>query len=215
METLLVVLLFITVAIVFKAADYCIKSSRRENMYKKVGWIAEKKNPMYHYKNVNLRYNELTYYIMRQQAELSLPKEFCIDFTNEDEKMCVEKILDIHKDYVVKMYFSDFLPDGKLVCKLTQEEYYIYSLYDFLYHNLDERDLRYLGDIYKFKEKDKPYSTYTLTEVGRTSYKIYLIALMFIESHEKTKNLFKYINPNLKAHIMDYLKTNEITFVKL
>ena len=208
-------LVFVVVTIVLKTIEYCIKSSRRENLYKKVGWIAEKEKRIYAYKDVDLRDEELIYYVMQQQMKMSIPKEFCIDFTNEDEKACIDKILNIHKDYVTEMYFSNFLSLSKNICKLTSEEYYMYSLYNFLYHNLDERDLKYLGyDIYKFKEQNKPYSTYTLTDEGRASYKIYLITLMFTETHERTRNLFEYINPETKKHIMDYLKTNEVEFVR-
>ena len=214
MEVFLYCLLFSALMSGIKLFDYCQKSHRSQNIFKKVGWIVEREHPMSCYSEmVRLRDEELIYYVLQEQTKMDLQKEFFLDYSNEAERMYAEKILNYHKEYVVKFYFSDFLMKNKNICKLNSLEYYMFSLYMYLNNNADTNAFH--GEIYKFEKSEKPYSYYTLTDFGRAFYKIYLITLIFTESNEKTKKLFKYIDPNFKNHIMDYLKKNEVSFVRL
>ena len=111
MESFLVCLLFVAITVLSKMIDYLIKSNRNDSIFRMVAWIAEREKFCV-YKDVNLRSEELIYYVEKQQIKMSIPKDFCIDFTNKDENAYVEKILNIHKDYVIQQYFSNFLSNG-------------------------------------------------------------------------------------------------------
>lgn len=163
----------------------------RRDLYKKVGWIAEKEKTTVAYGgNVSLRSEDLIYYIMQQQIELDIPKQYCIDFSNISEKKNVEVILNCHKNKVVESYFHDFLSKSRKVCQLKSLEYYFFSLYCFFYN----------------EHKDESNFRWSLNDYGRAYCKLYLITTMFVESNEKIKNLFEYINPNLKKITMEHLE---------
>lgn len=190
--TLISSIIFFGVIFGWKLFDHLQKSYRSQNMYKKVGWIAEKESlNMVYSESVQLRDYDLLSYIIEEQSKLNISKEFCIDFSNEGEKKNVEEILNYHKNKVVELYFRGFLSKSRKVCQLSSLEYYFFSLYSFLY-----------------KEIDKGQSSFkwSLNDNGRAFFKIYLITNMFVENNEKTKNLFDYINPNLKKLTMEHLE---------
>ena len=186
------------------------KLYRNHNMYKKIGWIAEKEKTTVAYGNTDasLRSEYLIYYIVQQQRELDIPKQYCIDISNETEKANVEEILNVHKNDVVKSYFHDFLKKDKVFCKLNSLEYYMFSLNCFLQKNLENYE--YIDKIYSSREyTDKTHYHRQLTDYGRTYYKLYLITKMFCKENEKTKMLIGGINSN---SIMENLKNNKVEF---
>ena len=161
-------------------------------MYKKIGWIAEKDKCTSAYsEDVSLRSEDLIYYIMEQQGESDIPKQYRIDFTNKSEIKNVEEILNTHRNNVVESYFHGFLSKSRKICKLEPLEYYFFSLYCFLY-----------------KEIDKGHSSFewNLNDNGRAFFKLYLITNIFVESNEKVKKLFNYINPNIKKLTMEHIE---------
>lgn len=190
----------------------CKDNIYKANLFYKVSWIAEKRHPMVYYKDVDLRHEELIYYIVKEQRRLNIPEHLCIDFSNENEKNYAEEILTLHKNEVIKSYFSNFLAKSKNIRKLDSLEYYLYSLHRFLNNELNEyktnQDKIYGDQDYS----DMPYIRCTLTDFGRTYYKLFLITQMFIENNEKTRNLYKYINPEQKNHITEQLEKNEVVF---
>lgn len=206
-------LLFFTFLCSWRLFDYFKKSYMNNNMFKKVGWIAEKDCHMICYSdNVRLRDSDLISYIIKEQSNLEIPKDLYIDYSNETEKKNAEEILNIHKADVIKSYFCDFLTKSKNVCKLNSNEYYFYSLNCFIHKELNEYK-HHQDKIYSDKEyTDKTHFTCQLTDYGRTFYKLYLITLIYTEKNENIKKLFEYINPKLKMNIMEHLKTNEISF---
>ena len=185
-----------------------------KDMFKKIGWIVIKENNMRCYSNnVRLRSKELISYFYEEQRNLNIPDNLQLDYSNEVEKVDAEKILEAHRNHVIKSYFSDDLIKNKNIYSLNSLEYYMYSLHCFLHPEITKhRDNR--DKIYSFKSADKPYSHYTLTDYGRTYYKLYLITLMFLEKNEKTQKLFEYIDPKHKNHIIDDLQNNETSFVR-
>lgn len=194
--------------------EHLKKHQRNQNIFKKVGWIAEKDNFTICYSSsVQLRDEDLIYYIMNEQAKLNLPEKFCLDNTNETEKKYAEEILNLHKNDVVKSYFCDFLTKSKNICNLNSLEYYMFSLNDYLHKNSNVDSYYGRTKIYKFKSSDAPYSYYSLTDFGRTFFKLYLITNLFIQNNENTRKLYEHIDPNHKSHIMDYLEKNEVSFV--
>ncbi|MBE7053427.1 MAG: hypothetical protein E7391_04040 [Ruminococcaceae bacterium] len=193
--------------------EHLKKLHYNQNMFKKVGWIAEKENiTMYYDSSVDLRNEELLYYIMQEQSNSNLSKEFRVNFANDSEKKYAEEILEYHRKSVIKSYFSNFLTKTKNICKLNSLEYYLYSLYNFICDELNE--YKHNQDkIYENKEwLDETYFTCQLTDYGRTYYKLYLITHLFIIKNEKTRLLFEYINPEQKNNIMKYLQNNEVKF---
>lgn len=211
---LVVVVLFFLFLLGWRFFEDFKKLECNQNMFKKIAYIAERDDGhiMTH------RSNELWYYIMQEQHALDLPKKLCIDFRNETEKKDVEKILDLHKERVIKFYFNDSLIKSKDICKLNSLEYYFFSLYSFICSKVDKPiyDRNEIGgEIYKDREYIDEFSyKYQLTDYGRTYYKLYLITLMFLEKNEKTRKLFEYIDPKEKDRIVEYLEKNEITFFK-
>ena len=96
----------------WKLFDYFIKLYRNQNMYKKVGWIAEKDRHNICYSEfVRLRDYDLLSYIIKEQNKLNLSKEFCIDISNKSEKKNVEEILNTHRKNVIESYFHNTLSD--------------------------------------------------------------------------------------------------------
>lgn len=192
MENLFCVLLFFALLGGWKLFDHFKKLSRNENLFKKVGWIAEKESYSVCYSDrVKLRDKDLLSYLIEEQSELDIPKQYRIDFSNNSEIKNVEEILKFHKNKVVESYFQDCLSNSRKICQLKPLEYYFFSLYCFLY-----------------KEVDKGNSSFkwNLTDYGRAFFKLYLITNIFVEKNENTRKLFEYINPNLKNITMNHLE---------
>ena len=211
-EGLICTLITLIIIFAWRLFEYLKKLQRNQDMFKKVGWIAEKEcNTMCYSDSVRLRDMELISYIMEEQKKLNLPKRFCLDYSNDNEKKDAEEILNLHKNDVIKSYFHGLLTISKNIYKLSSLEYYFYSLYCFIYKELDEhkyQDKKYTNEEYT----DKTYFSCQLTDYGRTYYKLYLITFMFIEKNEKTRKLFKYINHEHKQHIAKNLDKNEVQF---
>lgn len=212
-DRLIFCIAFFLLLAVWKEFDHIKKLRQQQNLFQKIGWIAEKDNRnMVYSEFVRLRDYDLLSYIIEEQHNLNIPKQFCIDYSNETQKKYAEEILNLHKDDVIKLYFSDFLTKSKNICKLNSLEYYFYSLYCFIYKELKE--YRHYQDKIYFGEKytDNTHFSCKLTDFGRTYYKLYLISLMFIEGNEHTRKLFEYIDPKLKNRLMGYLENNEVVF---
>ncbi len=197
----------------WKMLAYLKETKFRNNLFKKVGWIAEKEIYSIYYEDfVKLRSKELISYIIEEQHNMKININYCIDFNNETEKTYAEEILDSFKKDVTKSYFCGFLTTSKNICNLNSLEYYMYSLEAFFKRNSELYKPFFSDKIYKFQKEDGSDSYYTLTDFGRTYYKLYLISLMFIENNPKTRILFEYIDPKFKNRLMGYLESNEICF---
>lgn len=184
-----------------------------KDMFGKIGWIAKRRSNMRNYSsNVGLRDEDLLTYICKEQRKLNIPENLQLDYSNETEKENAEKILESHKVYVIGSYFSDDLQKSKNIYKLKSLEYYMFSLHCFLRPEvIEHRD--YERKIYSFESRSRPYSYYTLTDYGKTYYKLYLITLMFVENNPNTRKLFEHIDPNHKKHIMDDIEKSKSSFV--
>ena len=189
---IIVIVLFIVCSIGWKVFDDLNKLYQIQNIYKKVGWIAEKEKSTVAYKDASLRSEDLIYYIMQYQRKLDTPKQYCIDFTSRSEVKNIEEILDYHKNKTVERYFHGFLSKSRKICKLTPLEYYFYSLYCFLYEEIEGA----YSSSFKWCSNDN----------GISYFKLYLIANIFVENNENTKKLFDYINPNFKKITMEHIE---------
>ena len=180
------------------------KLENSKNLYKKVAWIAEK-SP--YNSSCRLRDFELAEYIEFEQKKLNIPQQFNIDFSNETEKEHIIKILDTHKNHVVKSYFCDRLSESKKIYNLETKNYYFLSLYNFIYNNQYKQSLysnrEYISD-YRYKCQ--------LTEYGRVYYKLYLIIWLYVKDNEQIKNFFEYIDKEKENYILEILEKNEAYF---
>lgn len=191
-EGLICTLITLIIIFAWRLFEYLKKLHRNQDMFKKVGWIAEKEcNTMCYSDSVSLRDMELISYIAEEQSELNIPKQYRIDFSNKSEMKNVEEILNFHKNKVVESYFHDFISKSRKICQLKPLEYYFFSLYCFLYKEVDKGNSSFKWD---------------LTDCGRAFFKLYLITNIFVESNENTRKLFEYINPNLKKLTMEHIE---------
>ena len=111
-----------------------------KNLYRNVAWISDRSLV-----TPNLRDFELSEYIEFEQRKQNIPEEFQIDFLNETEKGNLEKILDSHKEHVIKSYFSGHLSESKEIYKMDNSEYYFFSLNNFGQLDVATPHLRLLG----------------------------------------------------------------------
>lgn len=183
--------LVLSIFLLWLLYDHLKKLYRNHNMYKKIGWIAEKEKTTDIGKDISLRSEDLIYYIMQYQRKLDTPKQYCIDFTSRSEVKNIEEILDYHKNNVIESYFHNTLSKSRKICKLTPLEYYFFSLYCFLYKEIDKGN-----SSFKWLSNDN----------GKSYFKLYLITNIFVENNENTKKLFNYINPNLKKLTMEHIE---------
>lgn len=200
-------LIFIAIMAGWKFFDNFKELYSMQNIFIKVAWIAERYNNSFVYKeSAALRDKELVSYIIQEQHNLQIPKDYHIDDSNETEKTNIETILNIHKNDVIKSYFHNFLKRDKVFCKLDSLEYYMFSLNCFLQKNLKGND-----SVYSKREYTDEANYYRLlTDYGRAYYKLYLITTLFCRRNDKTKNLVGGSNTNV---LMKYLKTNKVEFL--
>lgn len=206
LESLVCVLIFFAFLGGWRLFDHFKKHSCNENIFKKVGWIAEKESYSVCYSDrVKLRDKDLLSYLIEEQCKLNIPEDLYIDDSNEIEKEHLEKIIGSHRNNVVESYFLDFLKKDKEICKLTSLEYCMFSLVCFL-----NKKNNYKFEIFEPREYTDNNRYYCqLTDFGRAWYKLYLITTMFCKMNEKTKTLIGSINSN---NIMNSLKNNKVEF---
>ncbi len=199
-------LLFSAFIVGWKVFDNLKELYSRNNIFQKVGWIAERCNNAFVYKDsVALRDKELVSYIIQEQNNMKIPKDYHLDYSNETEKINVDEILELHKNDVIKSYFHDFIKRDKVFCNLNSLEYYMFSLTCFLQQKLKGND-----KIYTKREYTDESNYYRmLTDYGIAYYKLYLITTMFCRGNDKIKMLVGGINTNV---IMEHLKNNKVEF---
>ena len=170
------------------------KRSNNQNLYKKVAWIAEKESYDMHCSY--LRDFKLVEYIEIEQRNQNTPEQFRIDFSNQTEKEHLAKILDAHKEDVVKSFFGGQLAESKNIYALGPLEYYFVSLNCFVSKHCNKE---YMSD------GDK------LNDYGRACYKLYLITQVYIENNERVQMVFEYIDKQIKNHIMEVLGKTKLS----
>ena len=164
-----------------------------QDLLDKVRWIAISGNMGCIFdsrgKHKDVRDRALYKYIEREQNELNVEQEFCIDFFNEKEKDFICKILEIHKQKDIESFFRDSLKKDKVFYQIDKLEYYMFSIYGFLRENEVRAELDKII-LYTFDRQDGAYRTYKLTEFGLLYQRLYYIVTLFCVTNEKTKSLF-------------------------
>ena len=198
-----VLLIILTPIIVY--AKKCILNY---DLFKKVGWIITPDR----IRNLPSRGNLLDEIIYKQQ-DLGIQKEYRLDLRdNKTEIEHTKEILEVFKQYISEKYFGGYLSNSLKIRNLQADWYFVYSLFKFSgeYSKYDNYKLR--DKIYKYEFSDGSYNTYSLTDYGRTFYKIYLFSLLYVESNPYTRKLYEYIDPKLKEGLKSYLDSNKVTF---
>lgn len=189
---------------------YLKKCVLNYNLFKKVGWIIAP----WRERNLPSRDNtSLLDEIVYKQQDLKIPNEFRLDLRdNKTEIQHTEEILEVFKKHIYERYFGGYLSNTQKIRNLNEDWYFMYRLFAFLgeYAEYDNYELR--DKIYKYESTDDSYRTYSLTDFGRTFYKLYLISLLYVENNQYTRKLYEYIDPKLKEHLKSYLESNVVTF---
>lgn len=156
-----------------------------------------------------VRDRDLIDYIEREQRNLKIEDEFCIDFSNEIEKEFVSKILEIHREHIIESYFRDSLKKCNYLYKLNYLEYYMFSLQGFLDDILlnGHKDLTIL----KFLHKDGSYTTYKLTDKGIMYQKLIYIVTYYCVKNENIELLFND-SERILDRMKECLENRKITF---
>ena len=180
------------------------------SLFKKVGWIiAPYRARNLPERNITSLLDEIRY----KQQDLEIQKEYRLDlWDNKTEIKYTEEIFESFKQYISEQYFGGYLSTTQKIRNLHEDGYFMHYLFVFSgeYAKYDNYKLR--DKIYNYESKDGAYRTYSLTDYGRTFYKIYLISLLYIENNYYTRKLYKYIDPKLKEHLKSHLDNNEVTF---
>lgn len=197
------IILFISCTIGVSFIDYLKKLIWNQNMFDKISWVAEESS----YSN-RLRNKKLISYIKDAQNSANISDKFCIDFSNESEKIYAEEILDMHKNAVIKDYFTCSLEKSKLLCKLSSLEYYMLSLHNF-FKSENEKRLSNLMDK-SFKYTDRTYTKRKLTEFGKVYYKLDLIVFTFVDKNEKIRKILGYQYSGRGDMLTRFLEENQV-----
>lgn len=188
---------------------YIKKCVLNYSLFKKVGWIITPNRERSLHDRCGTSLLDI---IIINQQDLEIPREYRLSRDNKAEIEYTKEILGVFKNYVSEEYFGGYLLNTQAIRNLHDDWYFMYSLFVFTekYAQYDNYELR--EKIYKYESRNGPYYTHSLTDYGRTFYKIYLISLLFVESNPYTSKLYKHIMPQLKEHIKSYLDSNHITF---
>ena len=185
-----------------------LQKKYKRNLFDKVQWIATKS-----FEDSNsyiIVRDNLFEYIEQAQFSLNVEENFCIDFSNEQEKDFICKILDIHKQNIIDSFFRNSLTKHKDYYNLNNLEYYMFHLMNFLEKN-ERRDKFNEKVLYEFFHKDEVYRTYKLTDYGISYQKLYYITFLFCANNEKTKLLLDNANHTLNG-IKKIIETREIQY---
>lgn len=182
----------------------------QKNLYQKVSWIALKDDPKKPAgRAANLRNFDLDLYVIKEQNNRVDLSDFRIDPLNEEEDKAFNKILALHKQDVLKLYFSDSLEKSEDIYKLGPLDYYFYSLHSFIVKNctssMFSKNFSYRASVSNYETK------YNLTDFGRAYYKIRLIAWSYIEKKPHIRKLCGYVNSNEKEYICEALTKNVVS----
>lgn len=204
--SVITIIVFISIPII----GYFKKCILNYSLYKKVGWI------IVPWRERNLPSRDTTSLldeIIYKQQDLKIPKEFRLALRdNEIEIKHTKEILEDFKKYISEQYFGGFLSNTIKIRNLHADWYFMYSLYEFSEEHAKYDNCKLRDKIYKYESTDGSYHTYSLTDYGRTFYKLYLISLLYVENNCYTRKLYEYIDTKLKEHIKSHLDSNEVTF---
>ena len=187
------------------------------DLFDKVRWIALKANLGSIFIDDSrrtmkeVRDRESIEYISREQNNLNIDSNYCIDFSSENETTNIREILDIHKNEVINCLFLDTLKKDKKFYKLDFFEYYMISLFSFLEKNkLKYEDFNNKKMYHKEWSEQEGEWIYKFTEYGIIYYKLYYIVTLFCAKNENLKPLITSCEHTINC-IKKNLDKKEIT----
>ena len=180
-----------------------LKKKYTKDLFNKVSWIIDKSS--------SIRNDDLVNYIEREQYNLKVENNCCIDFSNESEKSFVCEIIETHKQFISDSFFCDSLTKDKFFYNLDCLEYYMFSLRGFL--EKKQLETNKFNDIvlYRFFSKEGSYTTHKLTDDGVLYKKLFYITTLFCVNNEKINPSFTNPKSTLKS-IKENLEKKEISF---
>lgn len=197
--------IFCVAIIIIAWVFYKNRLDDEQNLYRKVAWIAVKQKPFVF--SGTSRLFELIEIVELEHNNLNIDEQFRLDFSSETEKENLTKILNTHKEHVIKSYFHGLLAKSNEIYALNELEYYFFSLNSFLYDTIYDVNAAYTS---REQVSDNEFK-YQLTDYGRVYYKLHLVTSLYIEKNEhKVKKLFKYIDKEQKNRLMEALEKNEV-----
>ena len=189
------------------------ESIYRKDYYRKIGWITQKeKLGRFYNPTVNLRDEDLLYYIKKQEDKLKISESYRIDSSSEQVKKDIDEILKVFQNDKLEDYFSDLLKKERRFLKLTSLEYFMFSLGCFLSSFVaidyyDRNHPEFKDKIYSSREyTDNSNFNEHLTDFGITCYKLLLITQVFLQKNEKFKKFDLRLDSDYTMSIIDRKK---------
>lgn len=191
-----------------------------KDLFDKVRWIAIKVSGTYggfifindsRQTSKEVRDRDLIDYIIREQYNLKIENDYCIDASNKFEKDFICEVLEAHQKVVIENLFCDSLTKDKMFFKLNFLEYYMLSLRNFLEKIQLNRDNFNNIILYDFIRQDGSYRIYELTEHGLIFNKLLFIVTLFCANSENIKPHFTNPDKVLKDLKIN-LDNKEIAF---
>lgn len=144
-------------------------------------------------------------YFPRANIMFTIDRKYWIK--NNSDWNNTEIIFNEYKKYLIDRYFTGCLYANKWISRLSDGEYFIFTLHNFLMKNRNEHHL--CGhDIRTYKRSDDNYRYYELTDFGVVYYKLLVITDAYcIAFDDKRAEL------NFNNHTQS-LDTNTLMFYK-
>lgn len=163
---------------------------------------------------------EAIFYITR--SELNIKKEY--DFSSKIETEYVRKILQVFKEQTINTFWKDKISLNNKLLNLNKTEYFVWLLDCFLTEHQFENGYNVFNklriDMYEEElvwsnENGCKDYVYTLTDLSKTYYKMFLGCLLYSQNN---KYLQKLIYPNATnqkiQELMDALNDGKIDVIR-
>ena len=209
MEDVVLNIIATSVVLLIPIVAYLKKRVLNYSLFKKVGWIIAP----FRERNLPDRFNSLLDELVYKQQDLELPQEFRLELRdNKTEIEYTKEILEFFKQDISEKYFGGYLSNTQKIRNLHEDWYFMYRLFEFFYEYAKYDNPKIRDKIYKYESTDGSYHTHSLTDYGKTFYKLYLISLLYVENNPYTRKLYKYIDPKHKQYLKSYITSNKVTF---
>lgn len=158
-------------------------------------------------------------HIANAQVALQLPAEYCI--IEQYEWDYVRIIVSEFQKQLVRSYFREQLTMKKFMHGMRGEDYFMYKITAFLHElHVENRFLDY--DMHKKRLSYKEYgswggplydATYSLSDFGRTFFKLYYTTYLFCKESKRIDHTGNYYNYD--SDIKEILDTQRISISRL
>ena len=189
MDEVYVGIISVLVLVMFFTIDRTIKYYKQRKLFELVSWSA-----IGDYDPVLSRYsyiNDLIFSIRRAQSSDSISAQ-CKIVEDEDFKL-VREIVEEYQDHITKLYFRDKLSLFKSKYVVSETDYFMAMLHDFLSEHSAQSE--FLGhEMYSERIEFKSYegdgyrAKYAMSDFGIVFYKLYYITHMYCKESPVFQN---------------------------